>query len=109
MAHLSYVRDKTGHALIGARQWIPASTSRTPVKSQLTGLPLNLRSGTKGQLAIDISKDVAADGIRLGLHPGPRCTATAPSRREHFEAQGQARALRGAVEFASSPSRPARG
>ena len=27
--HLSYVRDKTGHALIGACQWIPASTSRT--------------------------------------------------------------------------------
>ena len=27
--HLSYVRDKTGHALIGARQWIPASTSTT--------------------------------------------------------------------------------
>ena len=26
--HLSYVREKTGHALAGARQWIPASTSR---------------------------------------------------------------------------------
>jgi len=28
--HLSYVREGTGHALIGARQWIPASRSRTP-------------------------------------------------------------------------------
>ena len=27
--HLSYVREKTGHALIGARQWAPASTLPT--------------------------------------------------------------------------------
>ena len=28
--HLSYVREKTGHALIGARQWIPARAHRGP-------------------------------------------------------------------------------
>ena len=27
--HLSYVREQAGHALIGARQWIPVSRSRT--------------------------------------------------------------------------------
>jgi hypothetical protein len=27
--HLCYVRERAGHALIGARQWIPASTSPT--------------------------------------------------------------------------------
>jgi SRSO17 transposase len=27
--HLSYVREKTGHALAGARQWIPPRTSVT--------------------------------------------------------------------------------
>ena len=27
--HLSYVREKAGHALIGVRQWIPRSTSPT--------------------------------------------------------------------------------
>ena len=27
--HLSYVREKTGHALIGARQWIPAEQIET--------------------------------------------------------------------------------
>jgi len=31
--HLSYVREKTGHALIGARQWIPAAHIADPVKS----------------------------------------------------------------------------
>ena len=52
--HLSYVREKTGHALIGARQWIPAEDIADPVKSLVTGLPLDLRFRTKGQLAIDV-------------------------------------------------------
>ena len=38
--HLSYVRDKTRHALIGARQWIPREHLEDPVKSLLMGLPL---------------------------------------------------------------------
>ena len=46
--HLSYVREKTGHALIGARQWIPAGDILDPVKSLLTGLPLDLRLPDQG-------------------------------------------------------------
>ena len=52
--HLSYVRDKTGHALIGARQWIPREHIDDPVQSLVMGLPLDLEFRTKGQLAIDI-------------------------------------------------------
>ena len=65
--HLSYVREKTGHALIGARQWIPAEDIADPVKSLVTGLPLDLRFRTKGQLAIDVLADAYADGpvVRL--------------------------------------------
>jgi SRSO17 transposase len=37
--HLSYVRERTGHALIGARQWIPAEHLKDPVKSLVMGLP----------------------------------------------------------------------
>src|SRR5216683_5168435 len=40
--HLSYVRDKTGHALIGARQWIPREQIEDPVAALLMGLPLAL-------------------------------------------------------------------
>jgi len=29
--HLAYVREKTGHALVGARQWIPAEDISDPV------------------------------------------------------------------------------
>jgi SRSO17 transposase len=49
--HLSYVREKTGHALAGARQQIPEEQVKDPVKALVTGLPLDLRFRTKGQLA----------------------------------------------------------
>jgi hypothetical protein len=54
--HLSGVREKTGHALAGARQCIPAEDIKDPVKSLVSGLPLDLRFRTKGQLAIDIPR-----------------------------------------------------
>jgi hypothetical protein len=62
--HVSYVREKAGHALIGARQRIPREHLQDPVKSLVMGLPLDLAFRTKGQLAIDISTDAAAGGIR---------------------------------------------
>ena len=92
--HLAYVREKTGHALIGARQWIPREHIEDPVKSLLMGLPLNLGFRTKGQLAIDISKDAAADGIRPDFYCGDEVYGNCTQLREHFEAQGQAYVLR---------------
>ena len=68
--HLAYVREKTGHALIGARQWIPREHIDDPVKSLRTGLPLDLRFRTKGQLATGICQDAAADGIRVDFYCG---------------------------------------
>src|SRR5712692_6556333 len=59
--HLSYVREGTGHALIGARQWIPAGHINDPVKSLVMGLPADLVFRTKGQLAIDIVSEAFAD------------------------------------------------
>ena len=46
--HLSYVREKTGHALAGARQRIPAEDIADPVKSLITALPPNLRFPHQG-------------------------------------------------------------
>ena len=67
--HLCYVREGTGHALIGARQWIPREHIEDPVKSLVTGLPLDLEFRTKGQLAIDIFTDCVCrrDQFRLRL------------------------------------------
>ena len=92
--HLSYVREKTGHALIGARQWIPREHLEDPVKSLVMGLPLDLSFRTKGQLAIDISTDAAGDGIRPDFYCGDEVYGSCTELREHFEASGQAYVLR---------------
>ena len=76
--HLSYVREKTGHALAGARQWIPAEDIKDPVKCLVTGLPLDLRFRTKGELAIDILADAYGDGLSLDFVCGDEVTAPAP-------------------------------
>lgn len=92
--HVAYVRDGAGHALIGARQWVPREHIEDPVKSLVMGLPLNLRFRTKEQLAIDFSTDAAADGIRPDFYCGDEVYGTCTQLREHFETQGQAYVLR---------------
>ena len=92
--HLAYVREKTGHALIGFRQWIPREHIADPVKSLRAGLPLDLQFRTKGQLAIDICKDAAADGIKLDFACGDEVYGNCTQLREFFEAQEQAYVLR---------------
>jgi len=61
--HLSYVRQGTGHALTGARQWIPREQAADRARSLATGLPPGLRFRTKGQLATGICAEAYADGI----------------------------------------------
>jgi SRSO17 transposase len=97
--HLSYVREKTGHALAGARQWIPAEDIRDPVKSLLTGLPLDLRFRTKGQLAIDILNDAYADGLAFDFVCGDEVYGSCAELREFLEDRGQAYVLRVASSF----------
>ena len=97
--HLSYVREKTGHALIGARQWIPAEDIADPVKSLVAGLPLNLRFRTKGQLAIDILADAYADGLAFDFACGDEVYGSCTELREFLEDRGQAYVLRVASSF----------
>ena len=63
--HLAYVRERTGHALVGARQWIPQEHITDPVQALVMGLPGDLVFRTKGQLAIDILTETLTGGIRL--------------------------------------------
>jgi SRSO17 transposase len=100
--HLSYVREKTGHALIGARQWIPAEDIADPVKSLVTGLPLDLRFRTKGQLAIDVLTDAYADGLSLDFACGDEVYGSCTELREFLEDRGQAYVLRVASSFVFS-------
>jgi SRSO17 transposase len=97
--HLSYVREKTGHALIGARQWIPAEDIADPVKSLLTGLPPGLRFRTKGQLGIDVLQDAYADGLSFDFVCGDEVYGSCTELREFMEDRGQAYVLRVASSF----------
>ena len=97
--HLSCVRDKAGHALIGARQWIPREQIADPVKSLVMGLPLDLGFRTKGQLAIDICTDAYADGLAFDFACGDEVYGSCTQLRVFFEARGQAYVLRVASNF----------
>jgi SRSO17 transposase len=97
--HLSCVREKTGHALAGARQWIPQEHIEDPVKSLVMGLPLDLAFRTKGQLAIDICADAYADGLAFDFACGDEVYGSCTQLREFFESSGQAYVLRVASDF----------
>ena len=87
--HLSYVREGAGHALIGARQWIPADQISDPVRSLLAGLPLDLEFRTKGQLAIDIMADARASGVELDFVCGDEVYGNCTQLREELEARAR--------------------
>ena len=97
--HLAYVREKTGHALAGAREWIPAEDIKDPVKSLVTGLPLDLRFRTKGELAIDILADSYGDGLAFDFVCGDEVYGSCTGLRRFLEEQGQAYVLRVASNF----------
>jgi SRSO17 transposase len=97
--HLSYVREKTGHVLAGARQWIPAGDIADPVKSLVTGLPLDLRPGTKGELAIAILTSAHGDGLRFDFVCGDEVYGACTALRQFLEDRGQAYVLRAASNF----------
>jgi SRSO17 transposase len=93
------VREKTGHALIGARQWIPREHIEDPVASLVMGLPPGLGFRTKGQLAIDICADCRADGLEFDFACGDEVYGGCTQLREFLEASGQAYVLRVASSF----------
>jgi SRSO17 transposase len=98
--HVSYVVEKTGHALAGARQWIPEADIADPVKSLAAGLPLNLAFRTKGQLAVDVMKDACADGLVFDFACGDEVYGSCTELRGFLEECGQAYVLRVASSFA---------
>jgi SRSO17 transposase len=97
--HLSYVRQGTGHALIGAREWIPREQVSDPAASLVTGLPLDLRFRTKGQLAVSILAGAYDDGVAFGFVCGDEVYGASPDLRQYLESRGQAYVLRVASNF----------
>jgi DDE superfamily endonuclease len=92
--HLSYVREGAGHALIGAREWIPAEHLGDPAKPAAMGLPEDLVFRTKGQLAMDILAGAVAGGVRLDFVCGDEVYGSCTMLREYLEDHDQAYVLR---------------
>jgi SRSO17 transposase len=92
--HLAYVREHAGHALIGARQWIPAAQIGDPARSRAMRLPPDLEFRTKGQLAIDITAEALADGITFDFFCGDEVYGSCTALREFLETRDQAYVLR---------------
>jgi SRSO17 transposase len=92
--HVAFVREKAGHALIAARQWIPREHLGDPAKSAAMGLPPGLVFRTEGQLAIDLLTEVFADGIRLDFVCGDEVYGSCTQLRDYLEGRGQGYVLR---------------
>lgn len=67
---------------------------RDLVKSLVTGLPLDLRFRTKGQLAIGILGDAHGDGLSSGFVCGDEVYGSCTELRQFREEQDQAYVLR---------------
>jgi SRSO17 transposase len=106
--HLAYVREKAGHALIAARQWIPREHIDDPARSLAMGLPADLAFRTKGQLAIDLLAEVFADGIALDFVCGDEVYGGCTQLREYLEARSQGYVLRVPSNFHLTAARGVR-
>jgi SRSO17 transposase len=97
--HLSYVRQHRGHALIGFRQWIPEEQIEDPLTRQRMGLSGDLGFATKGELAVQILTDAAADGMTADFACGDEVYGSSPALRSHLEGHAQGYVLRVAKTF----------
>jgi hypothetical protein len=101
--HLSYVREGTGHALIGAREWIPTAHIGDPAASAVMGLPEELAFRTKGQLAIDILAEAVADGVRLDFVCGDEVSRSPSRNRTPARSPAPTRQRRTLARLAAPP------
>lgn len=92
--HLSYVREKIGHALTGFRQWIPEEQVKDVRAFLRMALPLGLKFLTKGELAIEILKEAYADGLFFDFICGDEVYGACTRLREYLESARQAYVLR---------------
>lgn len=97
--HLAYVREKTGHALVGARQWIPAEQLGDERIAAATGLPDDLAFATKGRLALALCREAWLDGMVFDFVCGDEVYGACTELRGGLEEHGQAYVLRVAKSF----------
>lgn len=92
--HLSYVREKIGHALVGFRQWIPEEQVKDVRACLRMALPSALKFMTKGELAIEILRESSAEGMFFDFVCGDEVYGACTELRGYLESVRQAYVLR---------------
>lgn len=95
--HCSYATTG-GHALIGARIYIPAEQLDEQAR-RATGIPAEVVFRTKPQLAIDITTDAITEGVMPPWCAGDEVYGRSSELREHLETHGVGYVLRVGAAF----------
>ena len=82
--HCSYATPG-GHALIGARIYIPAEQLDDPATRAVMGIPAEVVFRTKPQLAIDITADAIAEGVMPEWVAGDEVYGRSSALRQHLQ------------------------
>jgi SRSO17 transposase len=97
--YMTYARQKVGHALIGARQWIPKEQIEDPAKYAHARIPNDLQFMTKGQIATRLVQEAHSDGIVADFVTGDEVYGASPDLRRYCEHNSQGYVLRVAKSF----------
>jgi SRSO17 transposase len=96
--HCSYA-TAGGHALIGARLYIPAEQLDDQTRRAAMGIGEDVVFRTKPQLAIDITTDVIKDGVMPPWCAGDEVYGRSSELRQHLETHGVGYVLRVGAAF----------
>lgn len=97
--YMTYIRQHTGHAIIGAKQWIPKEQISDPATAAGMRLPEGLTFKTKGQIAADLLQEAHSDGVSANFLTGDEVYGASPDLRGYCEKNGQSYVLRVAKTF----------
>lgn len=97
--YITYARQRTGHALIGAKQWIPREHIGDQATATAMGLPAGLPFETKGKIGAGLVQDAHSDGVSADFVTGDEVYGASPDLRRYCEDSGQGYVLRVAKTF----------
>jgi SRSO17 transposase len=88
-----------GHALVGARIWVPAEQLTDNARRESCGIGEDVQFKTKPQLAMDIVADMAADHTLPPWLAGDEVYGRSSQLRDYIETQGSGYVLRTGRDF----------
>jgi SRSO17 transposase len=88
-----------GHALVGARIWVPAAQLDDEVRRAELGIPADVGFRTKPQLAKDLVADMVADHTMPPWFAGDEVYGRSRELRDYLETEGAGYVMRAGCDF----------